>query len=166
MRPDDANVAGNVHGGTILKMIEEAGAIISTRHCNSQSSVSVWGHSPAWKRPARSLVSRCAQGCPTVGSGRSLGGGAIPWALGPSGSSTHPALFVTPGNGVWCSAQPGRVGTKLIACQQLPLNTSPPVWKRLGFWNLPEVQPLQSHACMGSRLPWAQSLPCPTPGWQ
>ncbi|XP_044890948.1 cytosolic acyl coenzyme A thioester hydrolase isoform X5 [Felis catus] len=37
MRPDDANVAGNVHGGTILKMIEEAGAIISTRHCNSQN---------------------------------------------------------------------------------------------------------------------------------
>ncbi|XP_024904303.1 cytosolic acyl coenzyme A thioester hydrolase [Pteropus alecto] len=38
MRPDDANMAGSVHGGTILKMIEEAGAIISTRHCNSQSS--------------------------------------------------------------------------------------------------------------------------------
>ncbi|XP_053307828.1 cytosolic acyl coenzyme A thioester hydrolase isoform X4 [Spea bombifrons] len=37
MRPDDANIAGNVHGGTILKMIEEAGAIISTRHCNSQT---------------------------------------------------------------------------------------------------------------------------------
>ncbi|XP_077106444.1 cytosolic acyl coenzyme A thioester hydrolase isoform X2 [Ranitomeya variabilis] len=37
MRPDDANIAGNVHGGTILKMIEEAGAIISTRHCNSES---------------------------------------------------------------------------------------------------------------------------------
>ncbi|XP_018432048.1 PREDICTED: cytosolic acyl coenzyme A thioester hydrolase [Nanorana parkeri] len=37
MRPDDANIAGNVHGGTILKMIEEAGAIISTRHCNSMS---------------------------------------------------------------------------------------------------------------------------------
>nr|XP_048680921.1 cytosolic acyl coenzyme A thioester hydrolase isoform X2 [Caretta caretta] len=37
MRPDDANIAGNVHGGTILKMIEEAGAIISTRHCNSQA---------------------------------------------------------------------------------------------------------------------------------
>ncbi|XP_007492149.2 cytosolic acyl coenzyme A thioester hydrolase isoform X1 [Monodelphis domestica] len=36
MLPDDANVAGNVHGGTILKMIEEAGAIISTRHCNSK----------------------------------------------------------------------------------------------------------------------------------
>nr|XP_020022263.1 cytosolic acyl coenzyme A thioester hydrolase-like [Castor canadensis] len=42
MRPDDANVAGNVHGGTILKMIEEAGAIISTRHCNSQDGVSTW----------------------------------------------------------------------------------------------------------------------------
>ncbi|KAM9299132.1 cytosolic acyl coenzyme A thioester hydrolase [Gastrophryne carolinensis] len=37
MRPDDANIAGNVHGGTILKMIEEAGAIISTRHCNRQT---------------------------------------------------------------------------------------------------------------------------------
>ncbi|XP_043854699.1 cytosolic acyl coenzyme A thioester hydrolase isoform X2 [Dromiciops gliroides] len=40
MRPDDANIAGNVHGGTILKMIEEAGAIISTRHCNSQKGES------------------------------------------------------------------------------------------------------------------------------
>uniref|UniRef100_UPI00398F28B9 cytosolic acyl coenzyme A thioester hydrolase isoform X3 n=1 Tax=Pristiophorus japonicus TaxID=55135 RepID=UPI00398F28B9 len=37
MRPDDANIAGNVHGGTILKMIEEAGVIISTRHCNMQN---------------------------------------------------------------------------------------------------------------------------------
>jgi len=35
MMPDDSNLAGNVHGGTILKMIEEAGAIIATRHCNS-----------------------------------------------------------------------------------------------------------------------------------
>ncbi|XP_038602373.1 cytosolic acyl coenzyme A thioester hydrolase isoform X2 [Tachyglossus aculeatus] len=40
MRPDDANIAGNVHGGTILKMIEEAGAIISTRHCNSHKGES------------------------------------------------------------------------------------------------------------------------------
>ncbi|XP_024915435.1 cytosolic acyl coenzyme A thioester hydrolase isoform X2 [Cynoglossus semilaevis] len=37
MRPDDANIVGNVHGGTILKMIEEAGYIISTRHCNTQN---------------------------------------------------------------------------------------------------------------------------------
>ncbi|XP_005733058.1 cytosolic acyl coenzyme A thioester hydrolase isoform X1 [Pundamilia nyererei] len=37
MRPDDANVAGNVHGGNILKMIEEAGCIVGTRHCNTQN---------------------------------------------------------------------------------------------------------------------------------
>ncbi|CAL8259628.1 cytosolic acyl coenzyme A thioester hydrolase isoform X4 [Gadus morhua] len=36
MRPDDANIFGSVHGGTILRMIEEAGGIISTRHCNTQ----------------------------------------------------------------------------------------------------------------------------------
>ena len=35
MMPDDANMSGNVHGGTILKMIEEAGVIIATRHCNN-----------------------------------------------------------------------------------------------------------------------------------
>eukprot|EP00039_Didymoeca_costata_P005017 m.77720 g.77720 ORF g.77720 m.77720 type:complete len:397 (-) comp12638_c0_seq5:125-1315(-) len=35
MNPDDANPAGNVHGGTILKMIEDAGHISATRHCNS-----------------------------------------------------------------------------------------------------------------------------------
>ncbi|XP_074654445.1 cytosolic acyl coenzyme A thioester hydrolase-like [Tubulanus polymorphus] len=34
MLPDDANPAGNVHGGNILKMIEEAGYIITTRYCN------------------------------------------------------------------------------------------------------------------------------------
>ena len=34
MHPDDANLAGNVHGGTILKLIEEGGFIIATRHCN------------------------------------------------------------------------------------------------------------------------------------
>ncbi len=36
MTPDDTNVAGNVHGGTILNSIERAGFIVSTRHCNSQ----------------------------------------------------------------------------------------------------------------------------------
>lgn len=40
MRPDDANVVGNVHGGIILKMIEEAGCIVCTRHCNTQKGVS------------------------------------------------------------------------------------------------------------------------------
>lgn len=72
MRPDDANVAGNVHGGTILKMIEEAGAIISTRHCNSQNGVSVWG--PSCRLHGRfqgpgSLASLCMQHCTTLGSG-------------------------------------------------------------------------------------------------
>lgn len=37
MRPDDANIMGTVHGGTILKMIEEAGCVIGTRHCNTQN---------------------------------------------------------------------------------------------------------------------------------
>ncbi|XP_022085544.1 cytosolic acyl coenzyme A thioester hydrolase-like isoform X2 [Acanthaster planci] len=34
MGPEDANFSGNVHGGVILKMIEQAGLIVSTRHCN------------------------------------------------------------------------------------------------------------------------------------
>ncbi|TNN76544.1 Cytosolic acyl coenzyme A thioester hydrolase [Liparis tanakae] len=37
MRPDDTNIVGNVHGGIILKMIEEAGCIVGTRHCNTQN---------------------------------------------------------------------------------------------------------------------------------
>ncbi|XP_029363283.1 cytosolic acyl coenzyme A thioester hydrolase isoform X1 [Echeneis naucrates] len=37
MRPDDTNFVGNVHGGAILKMIEEAGCIVSTQHCNIQN---------------------------------------------------------------------------------------------------------------------------------
>lgn len=37
MTPNDANIVGNVHGGIILKMIEEAGCIIGTRHCNTQN---------------------------------------------------------------------------------------------------------------------------------
>ena len=35
MRPNDANGYGNVHGGTILDMIEEVGGIIATRFCNN-----------------------------------------------------------------------------------------------------------------------------------
>mmetsp|Transcript_19084 Transcript_19084/g.27964 ORF Transcript_19084/g.27964 Transcript_19084/m.27964 type:complete len:344 (+) Transcript_19084:33-1064(+) len=34
--PDDANPAGNVHGGTILQLMEQAGMIAATRHCNSK----------------------------------------------------------------------------------------------------------------------------------
>lgn len=38
MLPDDANPGGNVHGGTILHMIEQAGWIAATRHANSNQS--------------------------------------------------------------------------------------------------------------------------------
>ena len=34
MTPETANIVGNVHGGNILKMIEEAGAIVAMEHCN------------------------------------------------------------------------------------------------------------------------------------
>ena len=34
MLPDDANPAGNVHGGTILKMMELSAFIIAARHVN------------------------------------------------------------------------------------------------------------------------------------
>lgn len=40
MQPGDANIAGNVHGGTILKMIEEAGMIAATRFCNQNKKAS------------------------------------------------------------------------------------------------------------------------------
>ena len=36
MFPDDTNSMGNVHGGTILKLMEQAGSIVSTRHCNNK----------------------------------------------------------------------------------------------------------------------------------
>ena len=36
MLPDDTNVMGNVHGGTILKLMEQAGHIVSMRHCNKK----------------------------------------------------------------------------------------------------------------------------------
>ena len=44
MLPDDTNPMGNVHGGTILKLIEKAGFIVSCRHCNNPSSDSEAGN--------------------------------------------------------------------------------------------------------------------------
>ena len=38
MGPDDTNPMGNVHGGTILQLIEQAGFIVSTRYCNSSDN--------------------------------------------------------------------------------------------------------------------------------
>ncbi len=34
MQPMHANIAGNVHGGTIMKMIDEAAAVIAIRHAH------------------------------------------------------------------------------------------------------------------------------------
>lgn len=63
MRPDDANVVGNVHGGIILKMIEEAGCIVCTRHCNTQHGVGQRDHTNTQKRqkkPTQQLQFVCA----------------------------------------------------------------------------------------------------------
>lgn len=38
MLPSDANIHGNVHGGIILNLIEEAGAVLTTRYCNRAAS--------------------------------------------------------------------------------------------------------------------------------
>jgi uncharacterized protein (TIGR00369 family) len=35
MNPQDANLAGNVHGGVIMKLIDIAGGVAAVRHCRS-----------------------------------------------------------------------------------------------------------------------------------
>jgi len=35
MLPEDANAAGNVHGGTIMKLIDNAGGVVAHRHSRS-----------------------------------------------------------------------------------------------------------------------------------
>jgi len=40
MVPDDTNPAGNVHGGTILKLLEQAGHVVANRHCNQNRDAS------------------------------------------------------------------------------------------------------------------------------
>ncbi len=35
MSPQDANLAGNVHGGVIMRLIDVAGAVVAVRHCRS-----------------------------------------------------------------------------------------------------------------------------------
>ena len=35
---DDANPAGNVHGGVMLKLLEQAGEVVVNRHCNKNNS--------------------------------------------------------------------------------------------------------------------------------
>jgi acyl-CoA hydrolase len=35
MIPQDANPAGNVHGGVVVKIIDEAAGVVATRHCRT-----------------------------------------------------------------------------------------------------------------------------------
>ncbi len=35
MNPQDANLAGNVHGGVIMRIIDVAGAVVAVRHCRN-----------------------------------------------------------------------------------------------------------------------------------
>ncbi len=35
MLPPDANPAGNIHGGSIMKLIDEIGGIVSKKHCRT-----------------------------------------------------------------------------------------------------------------------------------
>jgi uncharacterized protein (TIGR00369 family) len=37
MQPEDANVAGNVHGGTIMKLIDSAAGVVAVRHSRSNA---------------------------------------------------------------------------------------------------------------------------------
>ena len=36
MLPPDANAWGNVHGGTIMKLLDSAAGVVATRHCRSR----------------------------------------------------------------------------------------------------------------------------------
>jgi len=38
MMPDDANPGGNVHGGTIAKLVDEAGGVAAMRHCRATAA--------------------------------------------------------------------------------------------------------------------------------
>lgn len=37
MLPQDANPAGNVHGGVIMKLIDTAAAVVASRHAQSNT---------------------------------------------------------------------------------------------------------------------------------
>jgi len=37
MQPLDANVQGNVHGGVILRLMDEAGGVAAARHCRARA---------------------------------------------------------------------------------------------------------------------------------
>lgn len=52
MGPQDANGLGNVHGGVIMRMVDEAGALAAMRHAQS-SVVTVAVDSMTFKKPIR-----------------------------------------------------------------------------------------------------------------
>jgi acyl-CoA hydrolase len=37
MQPLDANAQGNVHGGVILRLMDEAAGVVATRHCRART---------------------------------------------------------------------------------------------------------------------------------
>jgi uncharacterized protein (TIGR00369 family) len=62
MSPQDANVLGNVHGGVIMKMVDEAGALAAMRHSGSPV-VTVQIDSLSFRKPiyVGHLVTTCAE---------------------------------------------------------------------------------------------------------
>lgn len=51
MQPDEANVYGNVHGGAILKYIDEAAAVAAWRHCRKPKVVTASFERMSFKEP-------------------------------------------------------------------------------------------------------------------
>jgi acyl-CoA hydrolase len=51
MQPDEANVYGNVHGGAILKYIDEAAAVAAWRHCRKPKVVTASFERMSFKAP-------------------------------------------------------------------------------------------------------------------
>src|SRR5579859_391370 len=50
MQPADANVSGNVHGGAIMRMVDEAGGAVAVRH-SRRRTVTVAMDSMTFKQP-------------------------------------------------------------------------------------------------------------------
>lgn len=61
MNPGDANPSGNVHGGTIMKMVDTAAGVCATRHCR-QRVVTAWMDSMSFIHPVYvgDVVTVCA----------------------------------------------------------------------------------------------------------
>ena len=51
MQPEHANIMNNVHGGVLMKLIDEAGAISAQKHARSPGVVTVFVSSLEFKKP-------------------------------------------------------------------------------------------------------------------